>query len=67
MNDFQFDNLVSAVKSCFKQNYCAMSYDTLYRKFSPEISDDDLSAAVNYLARNGILYNDDDILRLVVR
>jgi len=67
MNDFQFENLVKAVESCFKQNYCAMYFEDLYKKFRPEISEDELSAAVNALARRGQLVNDDGILRLVVK
>ncbi len=38
MNDFQFNNLIKAVESCFKQNYCTMYFEDLYKKFSPEIT-----------------------------
>lgn len=67
MNDFQFENLIKAVESCFKQNYCAMYYEDLYRKFSPEITENELSAAVNTMARRGKIKADGSLLRLVVK
>jgi hypothetical protein len=67
MNDFQFDNLVKAVESCFKQNYCAMYFDDLVRKFSPEIKEEELKAAVQALYNRGLLTTDGSLLRLVVR
>lgn len=67
MNDFQFENLVKAVESCFKQNYCAMYFDDLANKFRPEIMEDELRAAVRTMYDRGQLTTDGDLLRLVVK
>lgn len=67
MNDFQFDNLVKAVESCFKQNYCAMYFKDLVRKFCPEIKEAELEAAVEALHKQGRLKADGSLLRLVVK
>ena len=67
MNDWQFENLIKAVESCFKQNYCAMYFDDLVRKFSPEIKEEELEAAVQALYNRGRLMTDGSLLRLVVR
>ena len=67
MNDFQFENLIKAVESCFKQNYCAMYFDDLYRKFSPEITEDELRAAIKTLYNRGQLKVEGSLFRLVVK
>ena len=67
MNDWQFENLIKAVESCFKQNYCAMYFDDLVRKFSPEIKEEELKAAVQALYNRDRLTTDGSLLRLVVK
>jgi hypothetical protein len=66
MNDFEFDNLIKAFESCFKQNYCAMYFEDLYIKFSPEITEDDLRAAVTALDNMGKLKAGGSLMRLIV-
>lgn len=67
VNDFQFDNLIQAVESCFKQNYCALYFEDLVLKFCPEISEDELRAAVTALDSSGKLKADGSLMRLIVR
>lgn len=67
MNDFQFENLVKAVEVCFKQNYCAMYFEDLVRRFRPEITEDELRAAVRVMYNRGQLTADGDLFRLVVK
>jgi len=67
MNDFQFENLIKAVESCFKQNYCAMYFKDLYRKFSPEITENELRAAIKTLYNRGQLKVDGSLFRLVIK
>ena len=67
MNDFQFENLVKAVESCFKQNYCALDFEDLYLKFSPEITENELSAAVQALDNQGKLKAEGSLMRLIVK
>jgi hypothetical protein len=67
MNDFQFENLIKAVESCFKQNYCAMYFEDLYRKFSPEITENELRAAIKTLYNRGQLKVDGSLFRLVIK
>ena len=67
MNDFQFQNLTKAVESCFKQNYCAMYFEDLYKKFSPEITGDELRAALRALDNIGKLKAEGSLMRLIVK
>jgi hypothetical protein len=67
VNDFQFENLIKAVEICFKQNFCAMYFEDLVRKFYPEISEEAVKEAVLTMHERGQLIPDDDILRLVIR
>ena len=67
MNNFQFENLVKAVESCFKQNYCAMYFEDLYKKFSPEITETELWAAINYMGDTGKIELDGSLMRLIIR
>lgn len=67
MNDFQFENLIKAVESCFKQNYCAMYFEDLLEKFSPEITENELKAVVETMYNRDLLQVDDDLFRLLVR
>lgn len=67
MNDFQFENLIKAVESCFKQNYCAMYFQDIVLKFRPEITENELKAAVKTMYNRGQLTNDGDLFRLIVR
>ena len=67
MNDFQFENLIKAVESCMKQNYCAMYFEDIVRKFRPEITEDELRAAIRVMNARGKLTSDGSILRLVIR
>jgi len=67
MNDFQFENLVKAVESCFKQNYCALYFEDLVRKFSPEITEDELRYAIRALGNRGQLAIDGSLMRLIVK
>ena len=67
VNDFQFENLIQAVESCFKQNYCALYFKDLYLKFSPEITEDELRAAVAALDNMGKLKGEGSLMRLIVK
>ena len=67
MNDFQLNNLIKAVESCFKQNYCAMYFGDLYKKFSPEITGDELRAALRALDNMGKLKAEGSLMRLIVK
>ena len=67
MNDFEFENLVKGIESCFKQNYCAMSFTDLVMKFLPEISETELGIAVDVMYDRGQIKNDGGLLRLVVK
>ena len=66
MNSFEFDNLVKAIESCFKQHYCAMYFEELVEKFCPEVPYDDLSAAINAMYNCDHLILDGTLIRLVV-
>lgn len=67
MNDFQFENLIKAVESCFKQNYCAMYFQDIVLKFRPEITENELKAAVKTMYSRGQLTNDGNLFRLIVK
>jgi hypothetical protein len=67
MNDFQFENLIKAVVSCFKQNYCALYFDDLVRKFSPEITEDELRYAIRALCNRGQVVPEGSLMRLIVK
>lgn len=67
MNDFQFENLIKAVESCFKQNYCALYFEDLVRKFRPEITEDELKAAVKTMFNCGKLTTEGSLLRLIIK
>ena len=67
MNDRQLENLIKAVESCFKQNYCAMYFEDLYKKFRPEITENELRAAVKTMYSRGQLTTDGSIFRLIVK
>ena len=67
MNDFQYENLIKAVELCMKQNYCALYFEDLVRKFCPEISEEALRVAVRTLDARGKISVDGTLLRLVIR
>jgi hypothetical protein len=67
VNDFQFENLVKGVESCFKQNYCALYFGDLVRKFSPEITEDELRYAIKSLCNRGQLVPEGSLMRLIVK
>jgi hypothetical protein len=67
MNNSQFDNLIIAVESCFKQNYCALYFRDLVQKFSPEITENELEAAVRALDRMGKIKTEGSLMRLIVK
>jgi hypothetical protein len=67
MNDFQFENLIKAVEITFKQNYCAMYFEDLVIKYSPEITEGELKAAVRVMYDRDQLTTDGSLLRLIVR
>lgn len=67
MDDEDFENLIKGIESCFKQNYCAMYYTDLVRKFLPEITENEVDAATDVMIDRGQLINDDGLLRLVIR
>ena len=67
MNDFEFNNLVKAIELCMKQNYCAMYYDDLIKKFYPEISYEEFSAAIDAMYECDRIVLDGTLLRLVVQ
>lgn len=67
LNDFQFENLIKALEHCFKQNYCALYFEDIVRKFSPEIQEEELRAAIKVMYNRGKLTTDGSILRLIVR
>lgn len=67
MNDFQFENLIKAIESCFKQNYCALYFEDLVRKFRPEITEDELRTAVKTMYDRKQLTNEGDLFRLIVK
>ena len=67
MNSFQFENLVKAIELCFKQNYCAMYYDDLMKKFCPEVPYEDFSAALNAMYECDKVILDGTLMRLVIR
>lgn len=67
MNDFQLENLMKAIESCFKQNYCAMYFEDLVRKFRPEITEKELKTAVITMYDRGQLVSDEDLFRLIVK
>lgn len=67
MNDFQFENLIKALELCFKQNYCALYFEDLVRKFCPEIRESELKAAIDVMLKREKLTTDGRILRLIVR
>ena len=67
VNDFQYENLIKAVELCMKQNYCALYFEDLVRKFCPEITEDELRVVVRTLDARGQIMVDGDLLRLIVR
>lgn len=67
MNDFQFENLIKAVKICMKENYCALYLEDLIRKFCPEVPETAIKAAVNAMINAGEIRTDGRLLRLVIR
>lgn len=66
MNDFELENLMQAIVLCFKQNYCAMTFNDLYEKFYP-VDYDTLLYAARVLEDEGRLIADGEIIRLVVQ
>ncbi len=67
MNDFQLENLIKAIESCFTKNYYALYFEDLVRKFSPETTEDELKAAVKTMYNRGQLTTDGDLFRLIVK
>jgi len=67
MNDFQLENLIKAIESCFKQNYCALYFEDLVRKFRPEITEDELRTAVKTMFNRKQLATEGDLFRLIVK
>jgi|GEM_PF-2052881 len=67
MNGSQFENLIQAVESCFKQNYCALYFKDLVQKFSPEITENELEAAVRALDRMRKLKAEGSLMRFIVK
>ena len=67
MNTFEFENLIIAIESCFKQNYCAMYFKDIVAKFSPEITENELKTALRAMDRMGKIKTEGTLMRLVVR
>ncbi len=67
MNDFQLENLIKAIESCFKQNFCAMYFEDIVLKFRPEITEDELRAAVKTMYNRKQLTTEGDLFRLIVK
>jgi len=67
MDGIQLENLIKAVESCFKQNYCALYFEDLVRKFRPEITEDELRTAVKTMYNREQLTIDGDMFRLIVK
>jgi hypothetical protein len=67
LNDFQFENLIKALELCFKQNYCALYFEDIVKKFCPEVPENALKSAVDVMIRRKKLVVDGTLLRLVVR
>jgi len=66
MSDYEFENLVIAIESCFKQNYCALYFKELVEKFSPEIDERELETAIRAMDRMGKIKTDGTLMRLIV-
>jgi hypothetical protein len=67
VNDFQYENLIKAVELCMKENYCALYFEDLVRKFCPEVSEEALRVAIRALDARGRIRVDGTLLRLVIR
>jgi hypothetical protein len=67
VNDFQYENLIRAVELCMKQNYCALYFEDLVRKFCPEVSEEALRVAIRALDARGQISVDGSLLRLIIR
>lgn len=67
MNDFQLENLIKAIESCLKQNFCAMYFEDLVLKFRPEITENELRTAVKTMYNRKQLTTDGDLFRLIVK
>jgi len=67
VDDYQFENLIKAVESCFKQNYCALYFEDLVRKFGPEINGKEIEAALEVMHDRGQVTTDCSLLRLIVQ
>jgi hypothetical protein len=67
MNDYEFENLVIAIESCFKQNYCALYFKEIVEKFSPEIDERELETAIRAMDRMGKIKTEGTLMRLIVR
>jgi hypothetical protein len=67
LNDFQFENLIKSLESTFKQNYCAMRFEEISRKYAPEITSNEVKAALEAMRHRGKLIVDGSILRLIIR
>lgn len=67
MDGIQLENLIKAVESCFKQNYCALYFEDLVRKFRPEITEDELRTAVKTMYSRNQLTTDGDLFRLILK
>lgn len=67
MDGIQLENLIKAVESCFKQNYCALYFEDLVRKFRPEITEGELRTAVKTMYNREQLTIDGDMFRLIVK
>ena len=66
MNDFQFENLIKGIELSMKENYCAMYFSDLARKFYP-ITHSELEAAIEAMYNRGKLTTDGSLLRLIIK
>lgn len=67
MESYQLENLIKAIESRFKQNYCAMRFDDIIMKFQPEIKQIEIEAALQTMTYRGQLQRDSGLIRLIVK
>ena len=67
MEGYQLENLIKAIESCFKQNYCAMRFDDIVMKFHPEIKQIEIEVALQTMTYRGQLQRDSGLIRLIVK
>lgn len=55
MENWQLENCIKMFISTFKRNYGALSYKEIYKKFSPEIVDQEIDGVLDVMERRELL------------